>query len=432
MVALPPIDDYVWKISSEKVPHMTLLFLGELEANPDLARAETFISHVVSTSMRKFGLAVDHRGRLGPDSADVIFFKKDYTDQILAAMADMLKDPTIRAAYDSVEQFPEWTPHLTLGYPPTPAKVDTREYGFSWVQFDRVAFWLTDSDGPTFPLKDNERMELAMSTMMGETKPPIEEVLEHHGILGMKWGVRRERNISTLERVSSGEGSFHDKVKALNKVSPGSLIRNRGLKGASANKAANLRALDARISRGEGSARDILAQRGFHRLDFGGKDKDLRTPKTLKPSAASKAKLAEAESKYYQDKASSLYELSKKDPEALIALKTHNDALIVTGKQFAEHLERGGIMDITKSDVYATRQTNSSGKKTGPYVLNNSPNQGYHPKLKTQAHFSSATKEVIRDHNTLTDRDFMLKYAISKDRYAKRVSKGDPNPKGLR
>lgn len=52
--------------------------------------------------------------------------------------------------------------------------------------------------------------------------------------------------------------------------------------------------------------------------------------------------------------------------------------------------------------------------------------------LKAEANFSSVTKSVIKDHNNMTDRQFLSKYAVTKNRYAKRVAKGDPNPTGRR
>ncbi len=73
IVAIPAEDDYVHKISSEKVPHCTLLFLGEA-INPNLLRIAQFLQHAVTiTELGPFGLDVDYRGVLGEDKADVLF-----------------------------------------------------------------------------------------------------------------------------------------------------------------------------------------------------------------------------------------------------------------------------------------------------------------------------------------------------------------------
>lgn len=166
IVAIPAEDDYVWRISSEKVPHMTLLYLGDLEANPKLANIENFVQHVVSSSMFLGWMSVAKRGVLGPDEADVVFFEKhgpSYT-MFEDARAAMLQNTDIHVAYNSTQQFPEWTPHLTLGYPPTPAKPDMREYpGIHGVRFDKIAIWFGNFDGPEFELNPREEVDLAMA-----------------------------------------------------------------------------------------------------------------------------------------------------------------------------------------------------------------------------------------------------------------------------
>lgn len=188
IVAIPTADDRVWKISSQKVPHLTLCILGELTSDFPVEHITTYLAHVARTSMTRFGLSVDHRGTLGENQADVLFFRKDFmTDNLEDVRHFLLEDPKIRAAYDSVEQFPEWVPHLTLGFPESPAKVDTSDFpGIHWVDFDRVALWTGDFEGPEFRLDDNDWGSVRMNEL-------VEEFLEHHGIKGMRWGVRRTR-----------------------------------------------------------------------------------------------------------------------------------------------------------------------------------------------------------------------------------------------
>lgn len=184
IMAIPAAEDPVWKISSEKVPHMTMLFLGNKLDNLD--RVVEFIGHVASTSMNKFYLDVDRRGVLGSDSADVLFFGNYGIDKLKDVRTYLLGDPNISKAYNSTEQYPEWTPHMTLGYPETPAKPDTREFPtLNSVVFDRIALWTGDYEGVEFPLKTRNDHPLSMSDMG-------EEFLEHYGIKGMKWGIRRD------------------------------------------------------------------------------------------------------------------------------------------------------------------------------------------------------------------------------------------------
>lgn len=194
IVAIPNEDDYVWNISSEKIPHVTLLFLGDpLQVN-NISTIAGFVEHAASRSLMRFGLEVDRRGTLGEDEADVLFFSKSKwggLPQLEDFRNFLLQEPNIKTAYDSVEQFPEWNPHLTLGYPKTPAKPDKRDYpGIHYINFDRIGLWFGDYDGFEFPLKNYDwDMEVSMGAIeTGQTA--VDEIL-HFGVKGMKWGQRK-------------------------------------------------------------------------------------------------------------------------------------------------------------------------------------------------------------------------------------------------
>ena len=193
VVAIPRDDDYVWKVSSEPVPHMILLYLGEVNWTPEQTQhAALFVQHAASL-MKRFWMSVDRRGTLGENEADVLFFDKNRSYRELNAFRNnLLVDRDIAAAHQAATQYPEWTPHLTLGYPETPAKPDKRDYGFSGVEFDKIALWLGDSTGPTFQLKSwmDDDLEVAMSEF--EKGTDLEKILEHHGVKGMKWGQHRK------------------------------------------------------------------------------------------------------------------------------------------------------------------------------------------------------------------------------------------------
>jgi 2'-5' RNA ligase len=185
IVAIPSEEDYVWQISSEKVPHLTLLFLGDVSDIDELGRITSYLQHVTNTSLYQFGLEVDRRGLLGEKRADVVFFKQRDTRMMEEARAYLLQDPNIFRAYHSIEQYPSWTPHLTLGYPETPAKPlvtkDDWTRNISWVTFDRIALWTGDYEGTEFRLKERYYSE---EVRMSE--------LAHYGVKGMKWGIRRD------------------------------------------------------------------------------------------------------------------------------------------------------------------------------------------------------------------------------------------------
>jgi 2'-5' RNA ligase len=195
IAAIPDENDRVWKVSSEKVPHLTLLFLGDVEAVKNLDQIILFVEHAANTTLRRFYLSVDRRGELGADQADVLFFKIGRYEYktIRDFRAALLQDNNIKTAYDSSTQFDGvWQPHLTLGYPATPAKDVPDDYTFYDVAFNKIAVWTNDFDGPEFLLKDyGDEINLAdfpMDIAMSDTRVAN---LQHHGIKGMKWGTRR-------------------------------------------------------------------------------------------------------------------------------------------------------------------------------------------------------------------------------------------------
>lgn len=227
IVAIPAQDDYVWKISSEKVPHLTLLYLGSNVK--DVERVTEFVGHVVDTTFNgKFYLEVDHRGELGDKPADVLFFGGYGIKTLEEFRRYLLHDPDIRSAYNSVEQFPNFTPHLTLGYPETPAKPDKRDLTeFYGVKFDRIALWTEDYDGPEFELKretHRDESPMYMSSLGAD-------FLQHYGIKGMRWGVRRDQaaKVATLgAQAASSRGGKTQTSDIVKKVRKAGGVRNIG------------------------------------------------------------------------------------------------------------------------------------------------------------------------------------------------------------
>lgn len=191
IAAIPDEDDRVWRISSEKIPHMTILFLGDSNKVANLEQIMQFVQHAAETSLKRFALPVDRRGELGEDKADVLFFKQGYGDrEIRDFRSTLLQDQNIKTAYDSSPQFEGgWNPHLTLGYPETPAKSILEDHPKIYdVRFNKIAVWTGDFQGPDFLLKDYwdemANLDIPMDVAMSN--------LEHHGVKGQKWGVRKE------------------------------------------------------------------------------------------------------------------------------------------------------------------------------------------------------------------------------------------------
>lgn len=191
IVAIPDDRDPVWKISSEKVPHMTLLYLGDQERDLRVPHIAEYVEHATKTSLSRFGMSVDHRGELGPEDADVLFFDKNWTARKLEEFrSSLLKDPVISGMYNSVEQFPEWTPHLTLGYPDAPAKEPTGDDRIPyWVEFTKIAFWFDDFEGMEYLIPADDRYAESAAW----SADAASDFLEHYGVKGMKWGQSRTR-----------------------------------------------------------------------------------------------------------------------------------------------------------------------------------------------------------------------------------------------
>src|SRR6266498_4207660 len=96
IVAIPSEFDYVWNISSEKIPHLTLLVFPDQSSNPNLGQMIGFLGHAADTSLKKFSLNVDHRGELGPDKADVVFFDGYGLKQIRDFRSMLLQNGAIK------------------------------------------------------------------------------------------------------------------------------------------------------------------------------------------------------------------------------------------------------------------------------------------------------------------------------------------------
>lgn len=220
IVAIPSARDDVWRISSEKVPHMTLCYLGEQDDDLAAQRISLYLKHLAELTMQRFGMEVTRRGALGPDNADVLFFDKQESNakKLEDIRSMLLKQQDIFEMYKSIEQYEEWTPHLTLGWPDRPAKKlkdDNPNWYPYWVDFDRVALWLADSEGPEFVLDESRYRDEAYQSATQKGEDVAEDTLAHYGIKGMKWGVSRTRqqidaDSADVTRVKEARG----KIKA--------------------------------------------------------------------------------------------------------------------------------------------------------------------------------------------------------------------------
>lgn len=148
IVLLPTEDSAIHDASSEDEAHMTTVWLGNTsDVTPEehyniLDQLRTFAATSGPITMN-----IKERGELGDEGADVLFFNPS-TKATKLREALIAEGSPVWAQFSSVEQFPEWTPHLTMGYPETPAKGD---YKRKTITFDRVALWAGD-ERITIPL----------------------------------------------------------------------------------------------------------------------------------------------------------------------------------------------------------------------------------------------------------------------------------------
>ncbi len=192
IVAVPADDDPVWQASSERVPHLTLVWLGVQDFTDETWQAITDAVHVVAGDSPPYTLPVTGREDLGDDKADVAMLDPGP----MAAVRDILLErPAVRAAHDAVQQYPQWTPHLTMGYPDTPAVGDPPEQ----ITFDRLALWDGDYTGQEFPMAAATQTE---EPLVGEAEVEMDEVSDEMAIeTDVPW-----HGVLAPEGVYSGDG----------------------------------------------------------------------------------------------------------------------------------------------------------------------------------------------------------------------------------
>ena len=142
VVFLPASDDPVNEASSEDQAHVTTVWFGEADLPWPLINEAVAAA---AAAMKPFTVAVKSRGLLGDKDADVLFLDADDLAEQRQALLDV---PVIKDGMDSVEQYPQWTPHLTLGYPDSPATLTEEPEA---ITVDRLALWV-GKERTTYPL----------------------------------------------------------------------------------------------------------------------------------------------------------------------------------------------------------------------------------------------------------------------------------------
>jgi hypothetical protein len=173
---LPADGDPILDISTENPPHVTVAFMGmtgEQDVDVEALRA------AVDLTAAEFGpVEVEVKGRdeLGQEGADVAFLDRD---QMLDLRQSLVENDVIAEAMAQVEQYPEWLPHLTLGYPETPANDGDLP---STIRLDRLALFV-GKDHYEYPLggemadtTDAVEQEVAADDLLDEEIDDIGEI----------------------------------------------------------------------------------------------------------------------------------------------------------------------------------------------------------------------------------------------------------------
>lgn len=145
IVALPADDEPIHAFGEED-KHLTLVYLGKPEDNPDLDMDMVRASvQGYASDNPPFIALIDKTGELGDEGATVTFLAPDDVPQ----HDHLMSIPEIAAEAEKVEQFPEYLPHVTLGYN---LAEDNAPNPKGTILFDRLAVW-DGEDRQEFPLQ---------------------------------------------------------------------------------------------------------------------------------------------------------------------------------------------------------------------------------------------------------------------------------------
>lgn len=193
IVALPAATDSVVAASSEDIAHMTLVWLGDASdlpaTNVDIDGLKENLGAWANTIDGPITEGVAGSAMLGADKASVVLVDASAFSQIRDGMVnEFAEGPSqdgvdlevgadeqapIAKVHSQTEQFPVWTPHVTLGYPETPPLA---EYTGTEITFDRLALWVGD-DRTEFPLGE------AMTAPTAPAPAPAVEPVDDDSLL---------------------------------------------------------------------------------------------------------------------------------------------------------------------------------------------------------------------------------------------------------
>jgi hypothetical protein len=100
----------------------------------------------------------------------------------------------------------------------------------------------------------------------GEPMLTVDDILEHHGVKGQQWGVRRARRTERLARAGAKDSSAITRVRALGRLGPVDLVRGRGIRGGAQRKTTREASRAQRIKTGNATVKDQIIRLGSTRM----------------------------------------------------------------------------------------------------------------------------------------------------------------------
>lgn len=219
IVATPLAMDPIRLVGDEE-KHATVLYFGETSSLPVAAKPvllETL--QQVSLMVEPFGERITEISRLGEDDPPALVAK--LTGNYLSNIREILQvNPDVKGYLSNAQQHDGYTPHVTLAYPDYKGEADLRQKMITLrrIGFDHLSLWW-NSERHEFPL--NYRFGEDVPESAGWSEDLVNKYLEHHGVKGMRWGVRRTKTeleapseeaastAATRARTSEAKGSTH-------------------------------------------------------------------------------------------------------------------------------------------------------------------------------------------------------------------------------
>ena len=142
--AIPADDQPLHDYMQDEDPHVTLGYLGTVSGLQwFMSTAEDDVQEVAH-STGPFRAKVSGYGRLGENDAAVLFLE---SEQLSCLHDEVETQPCLGQLIGLNDNYPEWIPHITLGYGAMypEEKLQAAGEAVPWVVFDKVGLWAGES-----------------------------------------------------------------------------------------------------------------------------------------------------------------------------------------------------------------------------------------------------------------------------------------------